>query len=533
MHPLEFFETKAKEKIGPIAKKYNIENKIRIYRAPKDFGDLTIDLQKADVDISKEEVDQLSDDFLSFTKVNKFINVKYNDNKLSSMIIEEALNGNLFNFDKKEEKILVEHTSANPTGPLHVGRVRNSIIGDTIARIFKKYGYDVKTEYYVNDIGTQVEALLLGTDLYGEENYTESYRKYYADIESHKEDVERNMKLAESGDREFIHRSREKLQKFLNDLLTDLKKLNIDFDSFVWESDFILNGDVKIVLENISRYLQSEEGAKYIEINKRKIFLTRSNGTSLYFTRDIAYHVLKSRNFEIAIDVLGEDHKEHFKNLIFVLNLLSIKNIEPIFYSYVVTKEGKMSTRKGNVIYVRDMIQESVERAKEEIRKRRSDLSDQEVDDIAFKIGTASVRFNIIKYSPEKPITFDWDEALNFEGEAAPFVMYSYARAVSIMNKIRGVPDIDNKYFEDAEVQLLREIGRFPDVVKDAAEHRRPDRVAKYSFELASSFNLFYRDCPVIDDEKNMKKRISIVNAFILTMSQTLELLGIKTSDKI
>ncbi len=207
MHPLEFFETKAKEKIGPIAKKYNIENKIRIYRAPKDFGDLTIDLQKADIDVSKEEVDQLSDDFLSFTKVNKFINVKYNDNKLSSMIIEGALKGSLFNFDKKEEKILVEHTSANPTGPLHVGRVRNSIIGDTIARIFKKYGYDVKTEYYVNDIGTQVEALLLGTDLYGEENYTESYRKYYAEIESHKEDIERNMKLAESGDRELNYRN--------------------------------------------------------------------------------------------------------------------------------------------------------------------------------------------------------------------------------------------------------------------------------------------------------------------------------------
>ncbi|MGC8546909.1 MAG: arginine--tRNA ligase [Thermoplasmata archaeon] len=533
MHPLELMENKVKEKMLPILKKYGMEDKIRIYKAPKNFGDLTIDLQKADVDIDKQEIEALSDDEMSFKKVNKFINVKYNDNKLSFMILESALDGTLFNFSRKNMKVLIEHTSANPTGPLHVGRVRNSIIGDTVYRIFKKFGYDVRSEYYVNDIGTQVEALILGTELYGEENYTESYRRYYEEIDSHKNEIERNMKMAESGDREFILKSRKKLERFLNDVLIDLKNLNISFDSFAWESDFIINGDVKNVVQMLSPYMMDEGGAKYIPVGDGKIFLIRSNSTSLYFTRDVAYHIQKSKNYDISVDVLGEDHKEHFRNLMYVLNLISIKNIEPIFYSYVVTKEGKMSTRRGNVIYVRDMIQESVERAKAEIIKRRQDISDEEINDISFKIGTASVRFNIIKYSPEKPITFDWEEALNFEGEAAPFVMYSYARAVSILNKAGEIEAPLNKNIDQREAELLREIGRFPEVIRDAAEHKRPDRVAKYSFELASSFNQFYRDCPVLDDKINIGKRVSIIKAFISTMRETLDLLGIKTSDKI
>lgn len=533
MHPLESMENEVRKRIAPIAKKYNIEGKIKIYTAPKNFGDITVDLQKVNIEIDESEINSLSDDLMSFKKVNKFINIKYNDTTLSFMILDSVLDGSLFQFEKKNSSILVEHTSANPTGPLHVGRARNSIIGDTIYRILKKYGYDVRAEYYVNDIGTQVEALLLGTELYGEDNYTESYRKYYEDIESHRADIENNMKLAESGNKEFILKSREKLQKFLEDVLSDLKNINIDFDSFVWESEFILNGDVRNVIEALNSHLIDENGAKYIPFNDDKIFLLRSNGTSLYFTRDVAYHIRKSRTSDISIDVLGEDHKEHFKNLMYVLGLIGVKNIEPIFYSYVVTKEGKMSTRKGNVIYIREMISESIQRAKDEIKKRRNDISDKELDDIAFKIGTSSVRFNIVKYSPEKPITFDWDEALNFEGEAAPFIMYSYARAVSILNKVGHPEGKINDIIYPREAELLREIGRFPDVLRDAAEHRRPDRVAKYSFELASTFNQFYRDCPVLDDKENMVKRVQIIKAFIATMKETLEILGIKTSDKI
>ncbi len=532
MHPSEHMEQLIIDRLYPILQKHGIRDGVRKYRAQKNFGDVTIDLQKVNEDVPAQEIEALSDDILTFKKTNKFINVTYGNNYYCTLILDSIDEGSLFTFERKEKRILVEHTSANPTGPLHIGRARNSIIGDTIARILRKYGFEVTTEYYMDDIGTQVEALLLGTEKFKDDNYTEAYRKYFAEIDSHREEVENAMKMAESGNEKFIAESKKRLEVFLYDLLKDLEDLNIFFDGFTWESRFILDGSVKVVLDNLKEHLKDDEGAKYIQRGEDKIYLMRSNGTSLYFTRDIAYHILKSRNYDLSIDVLGEDHKDHFKNLTYILGILGIHSTEAVFYSFVVTKKGKMSTRRGNVVTLRDLISESIELAEDEIRKRRTDLDEKTVGEIARKIGTAAVRYNMIKFAPEKPITFDWDEALNFEGEAAPFIMYSYARASSILKKASGSGTL-NKQFLDREAELLKEISRFPEVVKDAAERRRPDRIAKYSYELSSTFNQFYRDCPVIGDIENYQKRVNITKAFKLTMDQIFDLLGIIPSDKI
>jgi len=530
--PYEKFDNMAKERINSYLSRKGIPANYRVYRAQRNYGDLTFDFQRSGFVPERDEIISLSDDLLAFNPAGKFVNAVYRDGPFSSEVLTSAMDGDLFLFQKKDEKVLVEHTSANPTGPLHIGRVRNSIIGDTIARLLKKFGFDVKTEYYVNDIGTQVEALLLATELFKDLNYTEAYQKIFQNFDQYKDEVEKMMLRAESGDEEFIRKSTEKLKMYLSDVLSDLSRLSIEFDMFIWESRFILDGSVRDVLSKLGPVLKDENGAKYIDFGEGKIYLTRSNGTSVYFTRDVAHHIMKNNQFQRSIDVLGEDHREHFRKLKYVLDFFGIKGVEGVFYSFITTKQGRMSTRRGNVVYVRDFIDEAVERAREEIISRRRDLSEDELDDISKKIGAAAVRYNIIKYSLEKPVTFDWSEALNFEGDAAPFVMYSYARARSILSKVDVQGDI-NFSFTKEEAPLLRMIALYPEVVEDAVTHIKPERIPRYAFDLASSFNQFYRDCDVLGSGDNKGRRVEIVKAFSRTMEEVFDILGIKPSDKI
>lgn len=532
MKPYQRFDEIADRRVEDLLSSRSHGKEYRSYRAHKSFGDLSFDFQRSKISLDQKEISDLSDDKMTFSLTGRFVNVRYGAQEFSRAILESGMSGDLFEFNKIEERILVEHTSANPTGPLHIGRARNSIIGDTVSRILKKYGYDVTTEYYVNDIGTQVEALLLGVELFGVENYTESYRKVYENFDSYKDKVEEYMVMAESGNPDFLGRSKERLEIFLRDVLSDLERLSISFDLFIWESEFILDGSVKEVISRLTPLLKDDNGARYIDSEEGKMYLLRSNGTSVYFTRDVAHHLKKAAEYNKAIVVLGEDHKTHFKKIRKAMDILGVNNVSAIFYSYITTREGKMSTRRGNVVYIRDLIEESIERAKKEILKRRNDLSEREVEEVSTKIGLAAVRYNIIKFSPDKPVTFDWKEALNFEGDAAPFVMYSYARARSILSKVRGTSEILWE-FNEPESEFLRTLALYPEVVEGAVSHFRPDRIAKYSYELAGAFNQFYRDCPVLESGNDQQRRIEIVNVFIKTMQELYQMLGLQASDKI
>lgn len=532
MNPRKFFEDLAKKKIYEFSSKLGITDGLVIYKPNPQFGDLVWDLQKLKIDIPSEEIEKISDDNLKFIKSGKFVNVRFNDNKYGRAVLN-YINKGEFKRGNAGQKVLIEHTSANPTGPLHIGRARNSIIGDTLARIYRRLGNDVSVEYYMNDIGTQVEALLLGIEMFNDISYTEAYRKVYENLDQYKSKIEEYMRMAETGDNEFLSHSRAVLEPLLKDVLRDLEVLDIHFDKFTWESEFILNGDVKKVLEELNPYLKDENGAKYIEFNNDKIYLKRSNGTSLYFTRDIAYHKYKSSNFQISIDVLGEDHKLHFQNLAYVLKLLGIENIKAVFYSYVITKAGKMSTRRGNVVYLRDLIEEMLALSKNEIKSRHPELSETEKEELSRKVAISAVRYNIIKYSPEKPITFSWEEALNFEGDSAPFILYSYARSNSILNKVEvPIGEGDNNFIE-REMELIRKLGEYLDALEEAANSYKPNKLAKYCYELASQFNQFYRDCPVLKDDLNRDRRVEIVKAFNTVLRDALETLGLQITEKL
>ena len=377
----------------------------------------------------------------------------------------------------KNKKVIIEHTSANPNGPLHVGRARNPIIGDTLVRIYRAAGFNVESQFYLDDLGKQVAILAWGIN--NENKIAEDINKFYpggsALFKKNKDNLEvkqrvvyyqassnrmnndpdvadeinKIVKHAEEGDKKTIEMIHNAYNPFLEIIEKSLKRINIDIDKYIPESKFIRDNSVDFVVDKLkkSKFCGKEHGSYYLDLKdfgiqgrNTKFFFLRKDGTTLYATRDIAYHIWKAKHADILINILGEDHKLESKQVEIVLNLLNLKNIpKPIFYSFVSMSGGKMSTRKGRVVYLDDLIHECIERAYEEVKKRRkSELLDSKMRKISEIIGIGALRYNIIKVQPEKDINFKWEDALNFEGNSAPFIQYAYARASGIISKIKN-----------------------------------------------------------------------------------------------
>ena len=268
-----------------------------------------------------------------------------------------------------------------------------------------------------------------------------------------------------------------------------------------------------------------------------KFFFTRSDGTTLYATRDVAYHLWKAKHADILINVLGEDHKLEAKQVEIALKLIGAETIpKAVFYSFVTLPGGKMSTRRGRVVYLDDLIDEAVARAFEEVKKRRgNELTEEKIKHIAKLVGLGSIRYNILKIQPEKDIVFKWEDALNFEGYSAPFIQYAHARASSILRKMPSPGKVDVKPLtHQQEIALVKLLARFPGVVREACGNNRPNLVANYLYDLAAQFNQFYRDCPVIkaENKKLRDARLALVQATSITLRNGLYLLGISAPEE-
>lgn len=467
---------------------------------------------------------------------------------------------------KKNKKIIVEHTSANPNGPLHVGRARNPIIGDTIARLMKAAGYNVETQFYLDDLGKQVAILTWAFHHLDENELSEKtsnkpdhhavryYQKAY-DLMNEDDTILKKIDAlvhqSELGDEKAIALGKKAYEPVLAGISESLANINISLDTFIPESTFVKDGSVNDVIKKLKNtsYCQEENSALYLDLESfgikgrsTKFFITRSNGTSLYATRDIAYHLWKNNHADMLINILGEDHKLESKQVEIALDLLNAeKKPVPVFYSFVSLPGGKMSTRRGRVVYLDDLIEESKDRAYDEVKKRRgNDLEESSMRKIANIVGIGSLRYNIIKVQPEKDIAFKWEEALNFEGNTAPFIQYAIARCASILRK----EAIDKKTIvkscdlslltHDSEIKLGKQLAHFPLIIDEAAHSFKPHLITQYLFETASLFNQFYRDCPVISAEsENLKQsRLAFVLSTKIVLENGLTLLGIETLDE-
>jgi len=452
----------------------------------------------------------------------------------------------------RTERVLLEHTSVNPTGPLHVGRARNPLLGDSLGRLLRYAGHPVQREYYVNDIGKQMVLLYWAvTNLKPtpedeaeeriERRYVRLYQRANALLEKEPalgKEIESLIDRFEGGDGQLTRAIRAVGDRVLHRIVAVLTRLGITFDSFFWESDLILDGSVHRVIERLLPLSKEEDGAHYLDLSgfglegdAAKYFFVTRRGTSLYTTRDLAYHLRKMERCDRAINVLGEDQKLSFQRLKATFQLMGIDWApETIYYAFVSLPEGRMSTRKGIVVYVDDLIDEAIERAFAEVSRRRADLSEPRRRAIAETIGLGALRYNIVRVQAEKAITFRWEDALNFEGNSAPFLQYAHARACSILAKAGDMrPGDPRLLLHPQEQRLLRWIAKFPSTVRDAADSRRVHVVASFASDFASQFNQFYRDCPVLTAEPPALRdaRASLVDAARIVLHNGLDCLGV------
>lgn len=470
----------------------------------------------------------------------------------------------------RNESMVVEHTSANPTGPIHVGRARNPILGDALARVLDAAGYDVDVHYYVNDAGRQMALFTWAYETFDESDLTEEpdrdrieydlvryYRAGNAFLEEAPEDeveeaeaeITNIMQGLEKGDEETYERVSAVVDQVLEGMKTCLERLPATFDEFVKETRFMFDGSTADLVERIQALDEAiyEDEAWQLDlsdhgIDKNLVFL-RSDGTSLYPTRDIAHHEWKFEKYDRAVTVLGEDHKLQADQLRTTLELLGndTGQLDQVVYSYVNLPEGKMSTRRGTGVDLDDLLDEAISRARDEVERRMDDriragdLTDDQIDRIAHQVGIGAVRYDIVGKQPTKAITFEWDHALDFEAQSAPFVQYVHARCCGILEQVDAVGEPDTELevqtpsgLHESERALIEIIATYPYIIEKAASDRAPHRIASYLQDLADTFNSFYRDCPVLDaDEDDKALRIALVRATRQTVAGGLDLLGI------
>ena len=435
----------------------------------------------------------------------------------------------------KKCRIILEHTSVNPNASPHVGRARNSIIGDSIKRILEFKGHGVETHYYVNDVSKQIAMLALvfkPKDSFG--NLLSEYVKISKKVEENPK-LERKifdlLNKFEREDRKTVALFKRIVNKALSGQRKIFASIGIEFDVFDYESSFLKEQDKLLkqfhekglLIDKHNRHILMQESLKGM-MREPVLVLTRSDNTGLYPLRDIAYTIEKMKKGKNIV-VLGEDQKLYFKQLTEALKLLKKQAPRVVHYSFVTIKgKGKMSARSGTGVLLEDFLKQVYDKAKKEINKRKTKGDPK-------KVAIAAVKYSMLRNDNNKGIVFDLDEALRFEGETGPYLLYSYARASSIIRKVKSNKKARVLDLKDEEIRLLKKLALFEEVVDRAYENLAPNLIANYVYELARLFNEFYHECPVRGSEEE-GFRLKLVEAFRVVMKEGLGLLGIEVLEE-
>lgn len=478
------------------------------------------------------------------------------------------------------KKVIMEYVSANPIHPLHIGSGRNALIGRSMVRVLKLTNHKVRQHYYMNDVGLQAAKVVYGQSLLKDkkvkgrpdvwtgkiyavisslleddkEALAELKKKWpdiygqlskaFQDRKEAEEEVKGLLYKAETGDRKtaaiFGRLSRTCEKGFEK----TFERLGIRFDSIDYESSFIVNKGVYRLVDELKkkgRLKVTDEGTWLIDLEKEGLpstVLVRSNGTTLYLTRDASYTIWKfdKKKADIAINVIASEQDLIQKQLAAILKLLGKKyDLRHLSYGLVSLPGVKMSGRRGVYITVDEVLDNAVEKAMKVVEEKSPHLSKAEKKRVAGIVGEGALAYAILKVDASKNVVFDVKEALDFMGNTAPYLQYTHARAKSILRKAGGREmKLDWKTLAcGQEAAVVKELSRFPEAVKNSVSQLSPHVIAASLFDIAQAFNTFYNSVPVLKAGPGVRDaRLALVKATAQTLKNGLYLLGIDAPER-
>ena len=447
--------------------------------------------------------------------------------------------------------VLVEYSSPNIAKPFHIGHLFSTAVGNSLAKIYKFLGYDVQSLNHLGDWGTQFGKLISAYKRWGKPELIEKdpinellkiYVKFHEEAESHPEledEAREYFKKLEDGD----HETTELWKYFKDQSLIEFKRvydmLGVSFDSYNGEAFYSDKMDEVVDILRNKGILTESEGAQVVDLsdlNMPPCIILKSDGATIYATRDIAAALYRHRtyNFYKNIYVVGLPQSLHFKQIFETMKRAGwewSKDCVHVGFGLVKLPGKSMSTRHGDVIFLEDVLNESIEKTRSIIENNGSAVDD--IDDVSRKIGIGAILYTFLKNSREKDIVFSWDTMLDFDGESAPYCMYGYARGKSILRRADGIDYSDadmSKAVSDDAYTLVKMLNGFGDAVKDAADKNEPFYVNRYVTNLVKAFNKFYNTNPIMKDDVDLetkKARLAIVDATCTVIKSALALLGI------
>lgn len=539
------------------------EDKIKIEIPPKDnMGDYSIqcaNLRNEEysnpieiANIIREKFNDEENNFSLIKVMGPYINFYLNYEKFNAEVIKDIeINDHYGSLNQgNNEALLIEHTSINPNAEPHIGRCRNSLIGDFMSNLYGFTGYEVERHYFINDIGKKIALLVIGIEEYGlkDGNFSSILDTYVKISNRAKEDESIDQKAfyylqqVESGNTEMVQKFKEITDICVERQLQIFDTLDIHFDVFTHESDFVYNNYLDNILKRLDktgRLHEDELGRLYVDLSGYDIptrepvlVLTRSNKTSLYPMRDIAYTIHKIElNPKNNFIVLGEDQEVYMKQISAVLDILGYKAPKLISYSYVLLDGDKMSTSAGTVVLVTDFMKAVKNTLINEFNKRNSEIS---VDKLNILVN-ACIKFTMLNVSKNKIVNFNLENATSFVGESGMYILYSLVRINSILknNNIELTEEI--KFNNEIENKLVKELSLFPEVIDELLTSNEPAHLTKYIFGIAGLFSKFYEQVNISNEVDVVLKssRIRLLKSTAKVLTNALSILGIKTIDEL
>ncbi|OCX53843.1 arginine--tRNA ligase [Mucilaginibacter sp. PPCGB 2223] len=520
-------------------------------------------------------------DVSAFNVIKGFLNISISDEYWIGQLYNQIARPEFGVYPPKDEKVMVEYSSPNTNKPLHLGHIRNNLLGYSVAEILKANGYEVIKANLVNDRGIHICKSMLAWQLFGNGETPESsglkgdhlVGKYYVVFDKEykkqidelkalgqtEEEAKKNAPLIiqaqqmleqwEAGDVAVID-----LWKTMNSWVyagfaETYKKLGVDFDQYYYESDTYLLGK-DIIDEGLAKsvFFKKEDGSVWIDLTAEGLdqkLVLRSNGTSVYITQDVGTAQLKYSQYHMdkSIYVVGNEQDYHFKVLFLILKKLGKSWAPGLFhlsYGMVDLPSGKMKSREGTVVDADDLMEEMEQTAKThtEALGKVNSFGETEKEQLYHTIGMGALKYFLLKVEPKKRLLFDPAESIDFQGHTGPFIQYTHARIRSVLNKAgytSGEASTDIKQLDALERELILALNQFPEAIMQAARDYSPAVIANYVYELAKTYNKFYQDKAILKDEvpADVRQfRLTLSAAAAKIIKRSMSLLGIMVPER-